>query len=95
MEDQTRKIQRSSNLIKGFMVLVVLMQVIQFYQTNIMDFGDIAGAVGVIALLRGLLLSPLLLALPIKHWFNNNLSLSKQSYKYFIIAFALIVVSTF
>jgi hypothetical protein len=58
MADQAVKIQRGSNLIKGFMAFVITVQAIQFYQTNIMDFGAIAGAIGVLSLLRGLLLSP-------------------------------------
>ncbi len=95
MEDQLNKIQRSTNLIKGFMALVVLMQAVQIYQTNVMDWGALAGAFGVLSLLRGLLLSPSLLASPIKYWFKANFSLSKESYKYFILAFVLIVVSAF
>ena len=58
MEEQAIKIQRSTNLIKAFMVLVVIMQAIQIYQTNVIDLGAIAGAIGVLSLLRGLLLSP-------------------------------------
>jgi membrane protein CcdC involved in cytochrome C biogenesis len=95
MEDQVVKIQRSSNLIKGFMALVVLMQVFQIYQTNVMDWGSLAGAFGVLSLLRGLLLSPVLLAAPIKYWFKSNFTVSKVSYKYFLLAFILIVVSAF
>ncbi len=77
------------------MALVIIMQAIQFYQTNVMDFGAIAGAIGVLSLLRGLLLSPTLLAAPLKHWFKPNFTFSKGSYKYFILAFILIVVSSF
>jgi predicted Na+-dependent transporter len=84
MEDKAIKIQRSSNLIKGFMALVVIMQAVQFYQTNIMDFGAIAGAIGVLSLLRGLLLSPSLLAAPLKHWFKPNFYFSKESYKLYV-----------
>ena len=94
MDGQTSKIQRSSNLIKGFMALVVVMQAVQFYQTSVMDLGAIAGAVGVLSLLRGLLLSPSLLAAPLKHWFTPNYTFSKESYKYFILAFVLIIVSS-
>jgi predicted Na+-dependent transporter len=93
VENQTKKIQRSSNLIKGFMALVVIMQTVQFYQTNVLDFGAIAGAVGVLLFLRGLLLSPSLLAAPIKHWFKSNFNCSKESYLYFISAFVLIAAS--
>lgn len=93
MENQTVKVRRSSNLIKGFMALVVLMQTVQIYQANTIDFGAIAGALGVLSLLRGLLLSPTLLVAPLKDWFNANLKLSKASYKYLLLALILIVVS--
>jgi hypothetical protein len=95
MEEQVVKIQRSAKLIKGFMVLVIVMQVVQLYQTHVMDFGAIAGALGVLFLLRGLLLSPVLLATPLKLWFQSNFSLSKESYLHFLLAFVLIVVSSF
>ena len=94
MDGKTSKIQRSSNLIKGFMALVVIMQGVQFYQTNVMDFGAIAGASGVLSLLRGLLLSPSLLATPIKDWLKPNIKFSKQSSMYFLLAFVLILVSS-
>lgn len=93
MEEQATKIQHSSNLIKGFMVLVIIFQVVQFYQTRILDFGEIAGAFGVLFLLRGLLSSPLLLVSPLKYWFKPNLGFSTASYIYFIFAFVLVVVS--
>jgi hypothetical protein len=95
MEDQSVKIQRSSNLIKGFMALVIFMQALQIYQTNVMDFGALAGAFGVLSLLRGLLLSPSLLAAPIKYWFKPNYTFSKESYKYLLLAFIFIIVSAF
>lgn len=95
MEDQSIKIQRSANLIKGFMALVVLIQGFQIYQTNVIDGGALAGTFGVLSLLRGLLLSPSLLAAPLKYWFKPNFSFSKESYKYFVLAFVLIVVSAF
>jgi len=95
MEVQSAKIQRSSNLIKGFMALVIIMQAVQFYQTNVLDFGALAGAVGVLSLLRGLLLSPSLLAAPLKYWFKPNFTFSKESYKYLSLAFLLILVSAF
>ncbi len=95
MEEQAIKIQRSANLIKGFMALVIIMQVVQVYKTNVMDFGAIAGASGVLFLLRGLLLSPVLLATPLKLWFQSNFSLSKESYPHFLLAFVLIVISSF
>jgi hypothetical protein len=95
MEDQSVKIQRCSNLIKGFMVLVIFMQALQIYQTNVMDLGALAGAFGVLSLLRGLLLSPSLLAAPIKYWFKANYTFPQESYKYLLLAFILIIVSAF
>ena len=95
MNTQKTKIQRSFYLIKGFMVLVVIMQVVQFYQVRVIDFGEVAGAVGFLSFLRGLLLSPLLLAAPIKQGFKANSIITKESYTYFIFAFILTVVSIF
>ena len=95
MEGKAVKIRRGLILIKGFMVLVIVMQAVQFYQTNIMDLGAITGTVGVLSLLRGLLLSPCLLTVPLSHWFKSDLSFSKDSYKYFGLAFASIIVSSF
>jgi len=95
MTEQAIKIRRSSNLIKGFMILVIIMQTIQYFQTHVMDFGELAGAAGVLSLLRGLLLSPSLLASPIRQWFKSNNTLNKDSKKYFVLACVLIVVSSF
>jgi len=95
MDSQNAKISRSEKLIKGFMLLVIIMQVVQYFQSHVLDFGAIAGAIGVLSLLRGLLLSPTLLATPIKSWSSSNTSISKDSYLYFTLAFVLIVVSAF
>ena len=93
MEDQAVKIQRSSYLIKAFMALVVIVQAVQFYQTNVLDFGAIAGSIGVLSLLRGFLLSPAILATPVKHWFKSSTVFTKESYSYFLLAFILILIS--
>lgn len=77
------------------MALVIIMQIVQYYQTRVLDFGAIAGAVGVLSLLRGILLSPSLLVAPVKYWFKSDFSFSKESYVYFMLAFVLIVVSAF
>ena len=95
MDLQNEKINRSVKLIKGFMVLVIFMFLLQYYQNRVLDFGAFAGSAGVLSLLRGILLSPSLLAAPIKHWSTANFTLSKDSYVYFILAFVLIVVSAF
>jgi hypothetical protein len=94
MEDQASKIKHGLNIIKGFMALVVIMQVVQIYQTSVIDFSSIAGTVGVLSIFKGFLSSPSVLATPIKYWFKPNFAFSKESYKYFFLAFILIVVST-
>ena len=93
MEDQAIKIQRGLIIIKGFMALVIIMQAVKIYQTNVMDFSSILGTVGVLSIFRGFLSSPSALAEPIKHWFKPNFTLSKVSYRYFFVAFILIMVS--
>lgn len=93
MEEQTGKIQRSSNLIKVFMALVVVVQAVQVYQTDTLDLGAIAGSLGCLSLLRGFLLSPLILITPVKNWFKPAFKFSKESHKYFLLAGLLIVVS--
>ncbi|MEP4890721.1 MAG: hypothetical protein ABJV04_11900 [Aliiglaciecola sp.] len=93
MEEQASKVRRSSNLIKGFMTLVVVMQVTQFYQTNTIDMGSVAGSVAILSLLRALLLSPLLLVAPLRRWFKENVRFSQESHKYLLLAFILILVS--
>ncbi len=93
MEEQDSRIHRNSNLVKGFMALVIIAQTLEYYQSNVIDFGDIAGAAGVLLFLRGLLASPKLLIAPIKHWFKSKESIPKESYKYFVLAIVLFAVS--
>lgn len=95
MDSKVAKINRSSKLIKGFMLLVIIMQIIQYFQSYVLDFGAIAGACGVLALLRGILLSPTLLAIPVKAWSGSKGVFSKASLPYFILALVLITVSAF
>ena len=92
---QTAKINRSVKLIKGFMALVIFMFLLQYYQTSVIDLGAFAGSVGVLSLLRGILLSPSLLTTPVKNWTVSNVTFSRSSYFYFILAFVLILVSAF
>jgi len=93
MEEKTSKIQRSSYLIKGLMAFVVFIQAAEFYQSSEIDLGTVAGTAGVLSLFRGLLLSPSLLITPVKYWFKLSFVFSKDSYKYFALAFILILVS--
>lgn len=95
LEEQESKIKSNAKLIKGFMLLVVFVQVVQFYQTQVLDFGAIAGSIGVLALLRGFLLSPSLFASPPKARFGSGRRLTSDSYKYFALALVLIIVSAF
>jgi hypothetical protein len=95
LEEHESKIKSNAKLIKGFMLLVVFVQVVQFYQTQVLDFGAIAGSIGVLALLRGFLLSPSLFASPSKARFGSGRRLNSDSYKYFALALVLIIVSAF
>jgi len=89
------KIQRSTRLIKTFMMLVVIVQCIQYFQTSVFDFGALAGAGGILSLLRGLLVSPILLVTPMKKWFTPTSRISKESCHYFLLAFVSIIASSF
>ncbi len=95
MDSQSSKIQRSAILIKCFMALVVLTLAVNIYTTSVIDFGSVAGAFGVLSMLRGFLCSPSLLSMPIKIWLDSGYKISKESYLYFILALILIVVSGF
>ncbi|MBA6417978.1 hypothetical protein H4J50_18475 [Colwellia sp. 6M3] len=95
MDSQSSKIQRSAILIKCFMALVMLFLAINIYTTSVIDFGSVAGAIGILSLLRGFLCSPSLLSMPMKSWLGTDHKLSKESYLYFILALILIIVSGF
>jgi len=87
MENKTIKMQRTSILLKSIMGLVVFLLTLQIYQTNTIDFNKVAATTAILALLRGLLLSPSLLTTPIKF------KLSKKSYPYLILTIVLFIVS--
>jgi hypothetical protein len=95
MEHQSKKIQRSVVLIKCFMTLVIVTLAIDIYKTNVIDFGMVAAAFGVLSLLRGFICSPNLLSMPIKRWLRSNYKISNESYFYFFLAIILIIVSSF
>ena len=95
MDNESTRIQRNSILIKCFMALVMVTLAVQFYETNVIDFGSMAGGIGILSMLRGFLSSPRLLSMPIKSWFGSNHKISKESYLYFILAIILIIVSGF
>jgi hypothetical protein len=95
MDSQSSKIQRSAILIKCFMALVMLTLAINIYTTSVIDFGSVAGGIGILLMLRGFLCSPSLLSMPIKSWLASEHKMSKESYLYFTLALILIVVSGF
>jgi hypothetical protein len=77
------------------MALVMLTLSINIYETSVIDFGSVAGAIGILSMLRGFLCSPSLLSMPIKDWLNSSHKISKESRLYFILALVLIIVSAF
>lgn len=93
MDNEENKIQRNQLLIKGFMVLVIFHQIILYFDHYTLDFGAIAGAVAVLAMLRGLLASPILLATPIRQWRSSNITLNKDSKRYFAIAVLMCAIA--
>lgn len=92
MDEQAIKIKRSNFVIKSAMALVVLLEALSFYQTNVLNFSSIATTIGILALLRGLLLSPLIFSSPVKHWFNQNVEINVSSRKYFVLAIIFIAI---
>ena len=77
------------------MALVMLTLAINIYKASVIDFGSVAGAIGILSMLRGFLSSPSLLSMPIKSWVGSSHKISKESYSYFIFSLILIVVSGF
>lgn len=92
---QRPKIQRSTALIKIAMAVVVLVQVYRIYTSGVVDFGELAGAFGALSLLRGVLLSPVLLATPMRSWSEPEVFICSQSYKHFAFGTVLVVISVF
>jgi len=95
MDNEQEKLQRNQLLIKGFMVLVIIHQLILYFDDYTLDFGAIAGAVAVLAMLRGLLVSPILLATPIRQWRSSQLSVNRDGKRYFFIAILMLIISLF
>lgn len=93
VEEHNSKLKRSSIVIKSFMVLILCLQLMQYYDTGIIDMGDVAGTLGVLALLRGFLLSPDLLTNRARDWSSPSVEVSAEGKKYFLLAAVLIVVS--
>jgi hypothetical protein len=95
MDSQRLKIQRSAILIKCFMALVMLTLAFNIYTTRVIDFGSVAGAIGILSMLRGFLCSPSVLSMPLKTWLGSKHKISRESHFYFILALILMVVSGF
>ncbi len=95
MDRQSSKVKRSAVLIKCFMALVMLTLGINIYTTHVIDIGSVAGALGILSMLRGFLCSASILSMPIKSWLSSDHKISKESYLYFILAFILLVISGF
>lgn len=55
---------------------------INIYETNVIDFGSVAGAFGILSMLRGFLSSPSLLSMPVKPWLVSNYKITNESYLY-------------
>ena len=95
MDAQAIKIQRNNQLLTLLMLVALTIPVIEFYQTNTIDLKRIAQTIGMMALLRGLMLTPWVLHTPIKQWFDPNNKLTKQSYKHFACAVILFFIGSF
>jgi hypothetical protein len=95
MNNQHSKIKRSATLIKCFMALIMMTLTFNIYDTNVIDFGSVAGAIGILSMLRGFLASPTLLSMPINNWLKSRQTLSKETQIYFLLALVLIIVSAF
>jgi hypothetical protein len=95
MNNQQSKVQRSAMLIKCFMALIMATLTFNIYDTNVIDFGSVAGAIGILSMLRGFLASPTLLSMPINNWLQSSHKISKESQLYFLLALVLIIVSAF
>ena len=95
MENDKDKTQRNQLLIKGFMILVIFHQVVLYFDYYTLNFGDIAGASAVLAMLRALLSSPILLTTPIRLWLSSNITINRDSKRYLSLAVILLIIALF
>ena len=95
MENDKDKTQRNQLLIKGFMILVIFHQVVLYFDYYTLDFGAIAGASAILAMLRALLASPILLATPIRLWLSSNITINRDSKRYLSLAVILLIIALF
>ncbi len=82
IDAQAQKLKRSTQLIKGFMLLVVFIEVLNIIQTESLDFGSIAGTTAILALLRAILVTPKLLTSPFRQWLRTREPMSSESKNY-------------
>ena len=94
MENQSNKLQRNINLIKGFMAVVVFFLIFNVVQTGTLAFSVVASTVAFLSFLRGVILSPLLLLVPFKNWFGSNALITNDSLRYFLLAAVLVIISS-
>ena len=87
MDIYEKKLRRGNYFIKILMILTTLMFANQYYQSQVFDLGEFASLIAILAFLRGLMLSPLMLNSPMKSWVKKSNNFSKESYVYFFIAF--------
>lgn len=94
MEYEAIKVQRTAILIKIAMAAVIFIEAVGYQNTKTLNFGSITMTLGVLCLLRGLLLSPYMLTMPMKAWFKQNVCVNSVSSKYFLCAFILLCVGS-
>jgi len=95
MENNEDKIQRNQLLIKGFMILVIFHQIVLYFDHYTLDFGAIAAASAVLAMLRAILASPALLITPIRMWRSSKVTINKDSKRYTYLAIVLFIIAMF
>lgn len=89
------KFKRNAWLIKGFMVLIIGFQAMNYVNTHIIDLGELAGLFAILFFLRGLLLTPLLIVAPIETYRINSNLISLQTKLHFVASLLLLIVYTF
>lgn len=95
MNEQALKVSRGIKAIKVFMAFIVLLAIYQYYESGVIDMGAIAGTLGALALFRGLILTPSLLSMPLSQWKQSDHKLTSATKRYFLLALALIIISSF
>lgn len=92
--DEDGKFKRNAWLIKSFMALATVAEVLHYANTGVIDFGRIAGLCAVLLFLKGLLLPPLLLIAPMSAYSNHVNLISFHTKVHYAIGLVLLLVST-